>query len=88
MGFAWLLRLLVVLLLVRAVWSFLRGVARGLSAAPRRPGLPADGVKLARDPVCGTFVEPSRALVARDGGATYYFCSDKCRKEFGEGRRI
>jgi len=42
----------------------------------------AQGVKLVKDPNCGTFVSPSRALAIRTGGETVYFCSDKCRREW------
>jgi len=39
--------------------------------------------KLARDPVCGMSVEPAIAKhKAEHAGATYYFCSSKCREKF------
>ena len=40
------------------------------------------GVKLERDPVCGTYVSPSKAPALRVGGETIYFCSDKCRRQW------
>jgi len=40
------------------------------------------GVRLERDPVCGTYVSPAKAPVLRMGGETLYFCSDKCRREW------
>jgi len=81
----WLLRLLVVGLLIRLVMGTLS------TLAPRRPSSPSRssagsqkrGV-LVRDPVCGTYVEPSHALSARTGQATTYFCSERCRREFLE----
>ena len=45
---------------------------------PRQPA----GVKLVRDPNCGTFVAPPRAVATRLGGETLYFCSEKCRREW------
>jgi YHS domain-containing protein len=39
-------------------------------------------VKLAKDPVCGTFVVPGKAPSLVRAGETVYFCSDKCRDEF------
>ncbi len=37
---------------------------------------------MARDPVCGTFVNMADAVTVRDGGKRYYFCSYDCREEF------
>ena len=77
----WVLRVLVVLVVLWAVWRLLRGVLEGagmLSAGSRQ----TPSVKLVRDPVCGVFVTPSTALVARAGGETAYFCSEKCRKQW------
>ena len=47
----------------------------------RRRSSPA--VKLVRDPVCGTHVQPRSELSVASGGTTYYFCSDECRRKFG-----
>ena len=77
---AWILRTLVVLLIVRAVWRFLSGVVHGAAGQQRIP--PQQGVPLVRDPVCGTFVDQSRALTAGRGGTLQYFCSERCRGEY------
>lgn len=77
----YLLRVLLVLAVVWAVWRLLRGVLEGagvLQTASRR----ATAVKLVRDPICGTFVSPATALAARASGETAYFCSEKCRYEW------
>jgi YHS domain-containing protein len=42
-------------------------------------------VKLVRDPVCGVFVVPSQALTSGSGTSTRYFCSEKCRQQWGKG---
>lgn len=76
---AWVIRLLILLLVLWALWRFLRGVLEGaglLASGPRR----RESVKLVRDPVCGVFVAPSTALAARARGETAYFCSEKCRQ--------
>jgi len=39
-------------------------------------------VKLVRDPVCGIFVVPGKALTSGSGGSTQYFCSEKCREQW------
>jgi YHS domain-containing protein len=35
-----------------------------------------------RDPVCGMNVEAEKAITARHGDKTYYFCSDACKETF------
>jgi len=37
---------------------------------------------LVRDPVCGVFVVPGRALHDGTGEATRYFCSEDCRRKW------
>jgi hypothetical protein len=57
------------------------GPERSDSSPPSRPqaGTPE---ALKKDPVCGTFVAPSTALVKDKGGQTFYFCSTACRDNF------
>jgi YHS domain-containing protein len=72
-----ILTLLLVALVLRLVLRFARGVMQGY--AGEQPG---KSVGLVRDPVCGVFVVPSRALTSVADGETKYFCSEKCRREF------
>ena len=76
---------LVVLLLLRAVWRLLGGIVQGAaSAGPasgHRPAAPP-AVKMARDPICGTYVVPGKALELATGRETMYFCSARCRDEW------
>ncbi len=37
---------------------------------------------LKKDPVCGTFIAPSTAIILTSGGERYYFCSTACRDKF------
>ena len=86
----WLVRLLIAVLIIRALWGFFRGIFRGASEPPRqRKTADAEGrsLPLVRDPVCGTFVQQSRALAVHAGGRTHYFCSEKCRDAFGKRQR-
>ena len=78
----WILRFLIAVLLIRAVWGFIAGVIRGVSAPRQQGSREKRGISLARDPVCGTFVEPARALQAREGSTVHYFCSEDCRQSF------
>jgi len=74
-----IIKVILVLLVIRLLWTFVRGVLEG--AGLRQPP-PSRSTRLVRDPVCGVFVVPSRALTARSGSETAYFCSEKCRKEW------
>jgi len=76
------LYVVIVLLLARAIRGFLGGLSVGLGG--RRPAPPRidQGVRMARDPVCGTFVLPAGALAVRDGEGLHHFCSARCRDAF------
>ena len=70
------------LLALRAIGRFMGGLseAAGAGRARERPG--AAPVKMVKDPVCGTFVVPGKALSSSTGGDTMWFCSAQCRDEF------
>jgi len=72
-----LLGLILVVIALRAVSRLLHGIAAGI-AAPRQA--PPAATPLARDPVCGTYVVPSRALTSGSGQAMRFFCSERCRE--------
>jgi YHS domain-containing protein len=68
-------------ILVRVAWRLLKGIFEGMGYQP--PGTPGSkSVGLVRDPVCGTFVVPSKALTSGSGSDTRYFCSEKCRRDY------
>ena len=74
--------LLGVLLIIvaRIFWRLVDGIIEGASGRERRQV--RSGVKLQRDPVCGTYVTPGSALTTTAAGTTFYFCSEKCRNEY------
>lgn len=74
--------LITILLIVvaRVFWRVMDGILEGARNEPRRQVKP--GVRLVRDPVCGTYVAPKSALSLSAGGGTHYFCSEKCLAEF------
>ena len=80
-----LLVFLLLLFVLRAVWRLLGGVVQGAMSAgapaDQRPAAPP-AVKMARDPVCGTYVVPGKALELARGRETMYFCSARCRDEW------
>jgi len=86
---AWILDVIFALVAIRAIWKLLQGVMQGMAGpshqqGPRREsgGVPAQGVQMARDPVCGTYVVPDRAVSLNVGRQTMYFCSDACRDKY------
>ncbi len=38
--------------------------------------------EMARDPVCGTFVDMDNSITVREGDKRYFFCSYDCRDAF------
>lgn len=78
---AWIVRFillsLLITLVVRAVLRFFGGVVEGASGSRRAPAPPS--AKMVKDPVCGTYVVQSRALMASRGGETAWFCSPECQ---------
>jgi len=75
---------LILTLLIRALLRLWAGIREGLEGAPpsKRGQAPLQGVQMVRDPVCGTFVVPARAIAGRgSSGDTIYFCSAKCRDQ-------
>jgi YHS domain-containing protein len=73
-------------ILLRALTRLWGGIVRGLQdgggayGAVRQP--PQHGVQMQRDPVCGTFVVPGRAIALTQGGEQVYFCSAECRDKY------
>jgi YHS domain-containing protein len=81
----YLLLMILITFIARAFWRVIDGVIdgiRGGTAVKGRPTRPAAGVPMVRDPVCGTFVVPERALTLMDRGRQMHFCSTRCRDEF------
>lgn len=75
------LLLILIVLVARAFWRLVDGIVAGLSG--RRPdGVPARGVRMVRDPVCGTFLIRDRALSITDGRTQVFFCSASCQDKY------
>ncbi len=77
-----LLVVVLVLLVTRELRRFLRAIAQGMGTRRDPPPRIDEGVRMARDPVCGTFVIPGSALAVRDAAGIHHFCSTKCRDAF------
>ena len=74
-------KVILFLLVVRLLWTFVRGILEGLGMR-QPPNRSPNAVKLVRDPVCGVFVVPAKALTSGSGSNIAYFCSEKCRREW------
>jgi YHS domain-containing protein len=88
----WLLISIILTIVVRAFGRVVDEFKRGLrgDAPPPNTRVPQQSVHMARDPVCGTFVVPERAVFISDGRQRVYFCSTVCRDKYrpstGSGR--
>jgi uncharacterized protein len=76
-------------ILFRAVSRLMMGILRGMQGeaqgySPHRAArVPERGVQMVRDPICGTFVVPERAVpLSAGGGAHIFFCSTECRDKY------
>jgi uncharacterized protein len=73
-------------LIARMFWRSVDHFIEGLGGRSRhpasRPQAPPEGVQMVRDPVCGTFVQPERAVTLLDGRSRVFFCSDACRDKY------
>jgi YHS domain-containing protein len=86
-----LLLFILAMLVARAFWRLIAGIIVGASLPPsasrQKPGVPARGVQMVRDPVCGAFLLPGNAVSAAGrGGAVHYFCSETCRRRFQDDK--
>jgi YHS domain-containing protein len=77
--------LIILALLVRALARLWEGFREGLSGGVPRVSMPQHGVQMVRDPVCGTFVVPNRALSLSARGHQLFFCSTTCRDKYVRG---
>jgi len=89
----WLLRLLLLFMVIRALMLIVGGLIRGLIGSAQVPGESRQrtgpgGVArsqgtLVQDPVCGTYVLQERALaMKKTTGGTAFFCSERCRSAY------
>jgi len=84
------LRFIAIAVLAIIVVRLVRRLVAG-GAPPRRdPRIDArtpGGEDLVRDPACGVHVPRGRAIPARLGGESLFFCSEGCREAYARGKR-
>lgn len=78
----YVLLMLLFVLAVRVLRRVAGGVLPGAAGRPRWSHPPQHGVRMVRDPVCGTYVIPEHALSLTDGGTPLFFCSASCRDKY------
>lgn len=73
---------LLIVMLARAFWKVVDGVVEGATGRSRGGRAAQTPTRLVRDPVCGTYIVPNPSLSVVRGGATAYFCSDRCLQSY------
>ena len=71
--------LLIVRLVLRAVVGFFAAPAGDRQQAQRPEAKGLEGVDMVKDRVCNTFIPRGQAIAARVGGDEEFFCSAGCR---------
>jgi YHS domain-containing protein len=73
-------------LIVLAVFWFFFSLAKSLrrvaASSSARPPKSAPAGTLAKDPVCGTYVDATTSLKTGSNEQLRYFCSENCREEY------
>jgi uncharacterized protein len=78
---------ILLIFVARALAKLWRGLMEGLDGRSYADRVPARGAQMVRDPVCGTFVLPQRAVMLETGRERQYFCSTRCRDAYGSDSR-
>ena len=69
-------------LLMRALSQLWNGLMQGMQGPRGQAPEGRHGIQMTRDPVCGTFVVPERAVTLSVGRERLYFCSPACRDAY------
>jgi YHS domain-containing protein len=81
---------ILLILVVRAASRLWRGMAAGIAGSAYRSTTGSTAAKpavqMVRDPVCGTFVVPERAVTLSTGQQQLHFCSTTCRDTYRAAR--
>jgi YHS domain-containing protein len=84
--------IILIIFIARAFWRIVDNIVEAATGRPlrgrsgpwegSRHGASVRSAKMVRDPVCGTFVLPERAVSIADGRGRAYFCSETCRDKY------
>ena len=84
-----ILFLILFIVVARVFWRVVDNVIEAASGRPPGQGGSTSAptaAPMARDPVCGTFVLPDRAVSIAGAGGRVYFCSEACRDKYRAAR--
>ncbi len=81
----WVLAISVIYMLYRMVMS--EKAKKKEEEQEEKENLAATG-ELAKDPICGTYVDKEDAIRVKDGEAIHYFCGYDCRDKFINKKQI
>jgi YHS domain-containing protein len=73
---------ILITIVARMFWRLVDGVFEGMRGPAGSRDARSPAVPMVRDPVCGTFVIPERAVTLVEGARRVYFCSDSCRDKY------
>ena len=86
-----MIRILIILVLVIALYYMVRGLFRPKAARNSKTLHPGarreEGNELVKDPYCQTYIPTSAAIKARMGGENLFFCSEECMNRYAEEKR-
>jgi YHS domain-containing protein len=84
-----LLRLLKLILLGAVVYIIYKllwkdgGFFKSKKSSRSRQQHPQAAIEeMKKDPVCGTYIPENQAVIYKNGGQTYFFCSEECKQRF------
>lgn len=80
-----MIRLILVVLLLVALFFLVRGMIRDMKARNGPRTVAGTHDQVVQDPVCLVYVPRESAVATKVGEQTYYFCSKECAQAFERG---
>jgi len=80
--FRLILFLILAVFVARAFWRVVDSAIEGITGQPPGAQTPKRVASMVRDPVCGTFVLPERAVTIAGSCPRVFFCSESCRDTY------
>ena len=66
----------------RVFWVLVDSVIEGMSGRTSGKSVSRPSVQMVRDPICGTFLLPERAIRVASGRGEVFFCSRDCQDRY------
>ena len=77
-----MLRLIFFIFLTLILYSLLRFLFKAMLSSGKKRDRKQDPEELVQDPYCQTYIPRGSALKKRVAGRDYYFCNEKCLKNY------